>query len=117
MITYRDVADYLLRLITMEGKTDMQNHIGTAIYNDDLLDFKDWCKTHFGAEIVRMYGDFTDKDNQRYLFIYYDEHSSDYAEIAFCDFSSTDCAILRTEDGQKIMLYPIAPEICVSYKQ
>lgn len=117
MITYRDVADYLLRMITEEGKTDMQNHIGTAIYNDDLLDFKGWCKTHFGAEVVRTYGNIENKENQKYLYIYYDKDSCDYAEIAFCDFPSIDCAVLDAGDGQKIALYPIAPEVCITYKQ
>ena len=114
MITYREIAEFMLHIIVDEGKTDAQSFIGTTTYNDDLLSFEDWCKVHFGAKVSRMYG--TIGDNQKLFYVYYDKDNREYAEIAMWHFTTTDCAVLETEDGQKIMVYAIQPEICITYK-
>lgn len=114
MITYREIAEYLIHLTIDDGKTDVQNHLGTATYDDELLSFEDWCKFYFKAKVNRVWGEI--KDNQKLLYIYYDKDSLDYAEIAMWHFTTTDCAVLDTEDGQKIAVYAIAPEVVITYK-
>ena len=113
MITYREIAEFFVHLTIDDGKTDVQNHVGLTTYDDDVLSFEDWCKVQFGAAVKRVWGEI--KDNQKLLYVYYDKASLDYAEIAMWHFTTTDCALLEA-DGQKIMVYAIAPEVVVTYK-
>lgn len=114
MITYRELAEYMLHLIQDEGKMDAQNHIGTATYDDDLLSFEDWCWIRFRGKVKKVWGEI--KDNQKLFYIYYDKEDTSYMDSAMWFFTTTDCAVLETEDGQKIMVYAIQPEICITYK-
>ena len=114
MITYREIAEFMLHLAIDEGKTDIQSHVGTATYDDDILSFEDWCKVQFRAKVNKVWGEI--KDNQKLLYIYYDKDYTDYMDIALWHFCLADCAVLDTEDGQKIMVYAIAPEVCITYK-
>ena len=117
MITYREIAEFFMHLVIDDGKTDVQHHIGTTTYMTDcttVTPFEVWCEEYFNAKVKKVWGEI--KDGQKLLYIYYDKDSLDYAEIAMWHFTTADCAVLDTEDGQKIAVYAIAPEVCVTYK-
>lgn len=112
MITYRELAEYMLCLIEDEGKMDAQSHIGTMVAHEGFAGLEEY----FKAKTIKTWGEI--KEGQKCFYIYYTPGTdTDYIEIAAAYFANTDLALLKTEDGQKIAVYAVAPEICVTYKQ
>ena len=66
MITYREIAEYMLHLIQDEGKMDAQSHIGTMTTFDGL----NGILSYFGAQKHTAHG-CEIKQEQRCFYIYF----------------------------------------------
>ena len=113
MITYREIAEYMLHLIQDEGKTDAQCHIGTMTTFDGL----NGILNYFGAQKHNVPG-CEIKQEQKCFYIYYNtEDYDEYMKPALTYFSHWDCIVLDDVCGQKVAVFPIAPEVKISYVQ
>lgn len=112
MITYREIAEYMLHLIQDEGKMDAQCHIGTFTTFNGL----NGILNYFGAKSHNVHG-CEIKQKQRCFYIYYDTESyREYMEPAFAYFSLADSITLKDAGDQSVAVFPIAPEIKITYE-
>lgn len=112
MITYRELAEYMLCIIEEQGQTDAQSHIGTMIAHEGF----DYLPEYFGGNLLMARGEI--KPGSKCFYIYYSQRNGDteYMDAAAVYFTNEDVAILACGDGQKVAVYPIQPEICITYK-
>lgn len=110
MITYRELAEYMLELIENEGVTDAQAHIGTMVAHEGLSSVVEY----FNGKIVKTFGKVN--EGQRCLYVYTDGNPI-YGDALCGHFIlAEDMVILNDVSGQRVVVLPIAPEVCVSYR-
>lgn len=110
MITYRQIAEYLLFLTTEEGLTDIQSHIGTMVAHEGIKTVEEY----FGGKIESGTTDI--KDGQKFFYVYCSEVNEAYPEGIIRYFNLDGAFYMRDAAGQRIVIFPIAPEVIVTYK-
>ena len=110
MITYREIAEFMLHLIQDEGVTDAQSHIGTMTAHEGLSTIAE----HFNGIIVKTWGEI--KPGQKCLYVYTDGDAVYRDALAYYFTLAEDMVALNDVSGQRVIVLPIAPEVCVTYK-